>query len=172
MRAPTRSTATALLAAAGLAALVRGTAAEEAPSPAATAASITLDLPAGFRPAARPGTFASDALETTVETRLLPATAYAELAPRLDTGLLAGQGLEEIVRGRLARPEPYAYAVGRLATGEEVYTAFTLLFPADEATPLVVIKVPARFLVEGRISRAEVERWLASARLGAATAAP
>jgi hypothetical protein len=125
---------------------------------------IVLDLPEGWSPSALIPGFGNDTIEATIVVTDQAGVTLDQLRQKLSADTLGLAGFTSIEEGSLVRSDTHLFVRAQRLTGEEAYASFILGFGHAGGAALVTAHVPARFLAEGRITPADIEAVLATAR--------
>lgn len=133
---------------------------------------IVLDVPPGYAPATRFTGFVDEARGASILVNEFPAVAYDQLAAGMTPEALKSQQVVNARIGRLtARAGDHVYITAEQTAAGDTYAKFILIARERDVTALVTMNVPKDAIATGKVTTAECEAILASARVGDAPAA-
>ena len=127
---------------------------------------VLMQLPDGYQPARQYSGFEHAGLGVSFVIMELPATSYADLTAGLSPEGLAARGIANVQRGQLDRPGAHEYLVGAQTSPAGTFAKFFLTFRQRGLAVLVTANVPNAALEKGLVQAGDIEKVLASARVG------
>ena len=127
---------------------------------------IAIDLPEGFQLSNRFSGFIDKARGVSIVVAEFPAPAYASFLQGFTSEALAAKSIHRTKRGVLTtRPDTHLYINGVQDTPIGSYVKHILVFQNPALTGLVTVNALASSVKGGKITEAEIERILVSARV-------
>lgn len=130
---------------------------------------VAVDVPDGFQAATRFAGFLHAASGASLVVFEAPGHAYEQMASGFTAEALAKRNITNAAAHTLARAAPYLSMRAEQATARGVYNKLFVLFREHDVTVLLTANVPRTALENGGVRLADLEKALASARVGPAT---
>jgi hypothetical protein len=123
---------------------------------------VSMDIPAGFKPAQRFVGFMHEPLSASFLIVEAPAAAFEELKTSLNLEALATRGLTNLKHNKLARNEEHAYVTGIGEGPGGRYDRHLLVIKFPDLAVLVTGNVPQAAVKAGKLSTAAIVKALTS----------
>jgi hypothetical protein len=128
---------------------------------------VTLDVPDGFVPAARYAGFEDTGLQSSFVIVEMPDVAFEQLKAGLTPEALATKGILKAKSGSLKRSDDHVYFTAEQESAGGPVAKFMLAFRDQGVTALITGNVPKAMIDTGKITRAQIEPILESAKIAA-----